>query len=306
MIEEEIGTEPFFKAWREINSRYQGEKISWEEWITAFEGGSGVSLEHIIPQWIDRPGAPILAVELLGVVESQGSRQVELRLTEKSGQGYRLQVPLRFSGSGGVLDTAVVLDKTEEEFIMSVSTGMTTLEIDPDYHLFRRLYPEEIDPIISAVLGEPSRKFISYVEGKEALSKFAEFGSKMTKEKITVVSNSDLAGGDYSYVPVQLNPSELPEYLQKMVTWQDDSVELLGQEYPQKGRTFILTAKDWNGFGRVMVVLSQDYESLPRIGELIPHYGKYSYLIFEGARNVGKGQWSTGESPLRVSLSGGE
>ncbi len=302
MIEEEIGTKPFFKAWREINSRYQGEKISWEEWITAFEDLSGRSLEHIIPQWLNRPGVPILGVELLAVTKSQGNCQVEFRLNEKSGQGYRLQVPLRFSGSEGVLDTAVVLDKTEEEFTMSVSTDMTTLEIDPDYHLFRRLYPEEIEPIISAVLGGSSKKFITNVEGEEALSKFVEFGSNMTEEQITVVSNSDLAGGDYSYVPVLLNPSELPEYLQEMLVWQDDSVELLGQEYPQEGRTFILTAKDWMGFSKVMVILTQDYDSLPRIGELIPHYGKYSYLIFEGARNVGKGQWSAGESPLRVSF----
>jgi hypothetical protein len=38
------------------------------------------------------------------------------------------------------------------------------------------------------------------------------------------------------------------------------------------------------------------------MGRKIPHYGKYSYLVFDGARNVSKGIWSTSESPMRVAL----
>lgn len=302
MIEEEIGTESFFSAWQEINARFRGVPISWEEWVTVLEEVSGKSLEYIIPEWIDRPGAPVLAVELQRVEETRKGHRVKLLLKETSGQGYHLRVPLRYFGKDSSLDTVIVLDKKEREYTLTSPFKVESLEVDPDYHLFRRLYPEEIEPIISAVLGGSSKKFITDVEREEALSKFAEFGSNMTEEQITVVSNSELAGGDYSYVPVLLNPSELPEYLQKMVTWQDDSVELLGQKYPQGGRTLILAAKDWMGFSKVMVILTQDYESLPRIGELIPHYGKYSYLVFEGTRNISKGQWPTGKSPLRLQL----
>jgi hypothetical protein len=36
----------------------------------------------------------------------------------------------------------------------------------------------------------------------------------------------------------------------------------------------------------------------------VPHYGKYSWLIFDAAaKNVGKGQWEVGQSPLRIDLT---
>ena len=38
------------------------------------------------------------------------------------------------------------------------------------------------------------------------------------------------------------------------------------------------------------------------IGRKIPHYGKYSYLVFEGETNVGKGVWKAGDSPLARDL----
>ncbi|MDX1592844.1 MAG: hypothetical protein R3298_01260, partial [Gammaproteobacteria bacterium] len=36
----------------------------------------------------------------------------------------------------------------------------------------------------------------------------------------------------------------------------------------------------------------------------LPHYGKYSYLAFEGPAptNVLKGQWNAADSPLRIDL----
>ena len=44
--------------------------------------------------------------------------------------------------------------------------------------------------------------------------------------------------------------------------------------------------------------------ALPGLGRKLPHYGKYSYLGFEGAEptNVLKGQWTATDSPLRVDL----
>ena len=42
----------------------------------------------------------------------------------------------------------------------------------------------------------------------------------------------------------------------------------------------------------------------PGLGRKLPHYGKYSYLGFEGEEptNVIKGQWPASDSPLRVDL----
>ena len=36
------------------------------------------------------------------------------------------------------------------------------------------------------------------------------------------------------------------------------------------------------------------------IGVKVPHYGKYSYLVFEGSRNRVKGTWDAASSPLTL------
>jgi len=305
MIEEEIGTTAFFKAWKLVYDKYRGQQISWEEWIDAFEESGEVSLSHIIPQWIDRSGAPILDIEILNNVfgPDNQTRSVEFKLMEKSGQGYRLKVPLRFSGENVVLDSLVIVASEESIFTMTVPNEMTTLEVDPEYHLFRKLYPREVEPVISAILGNPQKRFISFASDESVNERYKSFGVNMTEDSVTVDSPEIFQSESRAYSPIMLNPTELPEYLREMISLKDDTVVIDNAKYPRGSHTFVLTGENWNGFEKYMLVLTEDHESLPRLGQLIPHYGKYSFLVFEGSRNVGKGQWPVKQSPLKKRLS---
>lgn len=304
MIEEEIGTEAFFSTWRVVYDKYRGQQISWEEWMDAFEGSSGVALSHIIPQWIDRPGAPVLDIEIIENVSDSNKqiRTITFKLMENSGQGYRLKVPLRFSGENVVLDTSLVLDSEGAVFTLAIPQAITTLEVDPDYHLFRRLYPEEVEPVISAILGNPEKRFISFASDRSANDRYKSFGENLTEDTIIVDFPEILQNDSREYFPIMLNPTELPDYLQKMISFKDNALVINDSEYSRESHTFVLTGENWSGFEKYMVVLNEDYESLPRIGQLVPHYGKYSFLVFEGSRNVGKGQWIVTHSPLKKRL----
>jgi aminopeptidase N len=304
MIEEEIGTTAFFNTWKLVYNRYKGQQISWEEWIDAFEESSGVSLSHIIPQWIDRPGSPILDVEILNNVfgPDNQTRSIEFKLMEKSGQGYRLKVPLRFSGENVALDTSVIVASEESVFTMTVPSEITALEVDPEYHLFRKLYPQEVEPVISAILGNPQKRFISFASDESTNEQYKSFSVNMTEDSITVDSPEIFQSESRAYAPVVLNPTVLPKYLSEMISLKEDTVVIDNTRYPREGHTFVLTGEKWNGFEKYMVVLTEDHESLPRLGQLISHYGKYSFLVFEGSRNVGKGQWPVKQSPLKKRL----
>ena len=305
MIEEEMGTEMFFDAWKLVYKEHRGHKISWEEWIDAFEKSSDTDMSHVIPQWIDRTGAPIIDLEIMKVLVDSDHEDcaVTFRLMEKSGQEYRLRVPLRFSDANAVLDTSVILDSDESVFRLVLPGVFTSLEVDPEYHLFRRLYPEEVEPIVSAVLGNPQKMFVSIETDDNSKQYYATFGENITGDSINVYSMESLENDDREFVPIMLSPSELPEYVSRMIDIRNDSVTINKTTYSRDNHTFILTGEHWNGFEKYMVVLTEDYESLPRIGQLIPHYGKYSFLVFEKSRNVGKGQWKVENSPLRKKLA---
>ncbi len=304
MIEEEIGTDAFFAAWKLVYKRHVGQKISWEEWVAAFEETSERDLSHIIPQWIDRTGAPLLEVTIPdNAVDTSGdSKVLSFSLAERSGQDYRLRVPLRFSGTDLVLDTAVSLTSAQQTYAITLSEAVTTLEVDPDYHLFRRLHPEEVEPIVSAIMGADKHRFVCDKDNAMAAELFTAFASSFTEDSMAVNNYDLLQQPDRSFVPIMLNPSELPAYLVDRVKISDDSVSVQETSYPRSGHTFVLTGEKHDGFDKFMVIITDDYESLPRLGQLVPHYGKYSYLVFMGSRNIGKGQWEVSSSPLKVTL----
>jgi hypothetical protein len=82
----------------------------------------------------------------------------------------------------------------------------------------------------------------------------------------------------------------------------DKTITINGTEYQREGHTFVLSAEEAEISAKLLVVISNDKASLARVGQLIPHYGKYSYLVFKGSRNIGKGQWPALTSPLRKNL----
>ncbi len=304
MIENLIGSEAFFKAWQDVYEACQGHKVSWEDWMAAFEKTSDADLSYIMPEWIQRTGAPVLAVNIIeeATFDDDNRRTVRLTLSETSGDSYRLKVPLRFSGTDYVMDTAVTLDTAGAEFSFTVSGAATTLDVDPDYHLFRKLYPEEVEPVISAILGNPAKRFICEDSRIEPVDNFREFGLNMTGDSIEVTATrpADTTLGTYAVI---LDYGQMPEYLQPLISLTEDSVAVAGISYDRSSHTCILTGQEWMGFEKYMFIITQDYQSLPRIGQLIPHYGKYSYLVFEGTKNVGKGQWEPEHSPLKVKLA---
>jgi aminopeptidase N len=303
MIEQEIGTEPFFKTWKEIYADYRGVPISWEEWIGGFERASGTDLSYIIPQWIDQPGAPVLDIAIVGVTKTAEDpfRSLQLKLMERSGRDYRLRVPLRFSGAGVVWDTSVFLASQDSVYTIPLPEGVSAVEVDPEYDLFRKLYPEEIEPIISATLGNGEKMFVAD-ELTGMVPDFALFGENLSGGTVKVVAESSLDASKRDGAPILLNPPVLPADLQDKVSVNSDSVIVKGVSYPVAGHTFVLAGEGWNGYDEYLVILSWDGSSLPRIGQLVPHYGKYSFLAFDGTRNVGKGQWEVTGSRLKKSL----
>ncbi len=301
MIENEIGTEAFFDAWRLVYKEHRGMKVSWEDWLAAFESTSGQSLAHVIPQWIDRTGAPVLAVK--ASFNDKGQPVIELSQTQE--EIYDLQVPVRFESPDYSDKLTVSLKGRTEQIVLGNPTDEISIAVDPDYTLFRKLYPEEVEPIISSITGQTELRFF-HTKIHDPDETFMILGENLTgsENAISVEDILEVMNNPGGYCPVVLNLDPLPEYLASKVTVDGDSLTIADTKYPRDGHTFVLCGQGWNEFERYMVVLSDDFESLPRIGQLLPHYGKYSYLVFEGPSNVAKGKWTVDSSPLRVTLSG--
>lgn len=301
MVEEIIGEEAFFQAWRNVFAENIGQQVSWEKWIQAYEKASGKDLSYIIPQWVDRVGAAHIQVELLESEFTNNQTRIKFKVSQTGDDLYNLQIPVKFIGVDGQ-DGQVAITGAEAIFEFKVNGQASAFELDPDYNLFRHLYPQEIEATVAAAMGASEKHFWYYKEGdREALKLF---GDALTEGDIYPASVNDAVsvGLEGNYAIFALNPTQLPRELSKQIQMDKTSITINGESFPRAGHSFILSSEEEEIAAKTMIVVSDDLASLPRIGQLVPHYGKYSYLVFKGTRNVAKGQWPALTSPLRVAL----
>lgn len=301
MIEQEIGSDAFWQTWKNVYKDYINTEISWEEWIKEFEKASGKDLSHVIPQWIDQAGAPEIGLSDVSTSDENGEKKVTFKLSENSGQHYDLLIPVRFAGKDTSFDTTVALSTKEQTYQMNIPATATKIEIDPDYHLFRKLYPEEVEPIVAAVLGFDKHVYADDDNESMEADYLAKFASAVGDENSEIQNTASVQTDSTSSV-ILLNPKTIPDYLNERVTVADGKVTIKGQTYDLSDHTAVLTGDKLGQSKKYMVLLSGNLESLERIGQLVPHYGKYSYLVFEGSHNIAKGQWDITNSPLKVIL----
>jgi aminopeptidase N len=297
MIHNRIGSQAFYDAWRYVYDTHRGRKVAWADWIDAFERTSAQPLALVLPQWIDQPGAPRIELGPVQTTDSGSLYRVTFELLQTADDAYDLLVPVRVIGLDTTVDTSVHLASRKREFSFAYPFMLEQLAVDPDFDLFRHLLTQEMEPVFSGVLGAERQLFVTWETGP-VQKVYAAFANNMTGDTANLVPADQLGAPDPNIGLVLLNPAQVPPYLIERLRLTADSVRMMDQSYPRAGHTFILAVDDFRDFERCLVVLSNDLESLPRVGQLLPHYGKYSYLIFEGTTNVGKGQWPVGQSPL--------
>ena len=306
LIHEEIGDNAFFAAWKDIYGRYRGVKIAWEEWVESFERTSGKDLSHIIPQWIDQTGAPVLELAKAEMKKDESGKNVgEITVNEISGGDYQLRVPLRFADGESVVDTVLVVENGSGSISFNIPSPNGTIEVDPDYHIFRKLYDNEVEPIIAAVLGSKNIIYaVAEYSDSNDWDNMKSFAENMAGEPVEIIDyweSRPTANDSTALVLIGRNDWDVP--LVPGITKSEGTGLIINGEEYIVGKQNVVTAHQLPDGGLCLLVRNINTNDLPRLGQLIPHYGKYSYLVFEGTKNIAKGQWEVTESPLKAELT---
>jgi hypothetical protein len=144
MLERKIGAEAMSAGLQRLTVEQMGRHASWREIEEAFERASDADLSAFFEQWVRRGGAPLL--ELVEAQWEPGSDRVEVTLSQEPTR-FVLDVPLRLYYGEDWEDVVVtVAEPVDVVEVPSRTEGLTAIELDPDYHLFRKLEPEEVMP----------------------------------------------------------------------------------------------------------------------------------------------------------------
>ena len=83
--------------------------------------------------------------------------------------------------------------------------------------------------------------------------------------------------------------------------WRISACRRCRPELAGKGTARVWTARTDAGAG-VLVIAADDRAALEALMRPLPHYGRQSYLVFQGREAVERGVWPSGDSPLRRAV----
>jgi aminopeptidase N len=284
MLRDLLGNESFDRALRLFWSQNKFRVASWSDLQNSFETESGKKLKTFFEQWLTYTGAPSVRIAKAVRTHSESGYHVTVTL-EQEASSYSLRVPIAVHDEEDVKIKIFNMDKESQTFSFESRAKPIKVTLDPDFRLFRRLAPDESPPILRQIMVDHSTETILLSEKGDARDVSQELAGKLLHRTPKIASLADtgkvtsiLVIGLQDQVNKWLDLNKLPP---RPLNMRRDGTAY-AWAIRQDGVTFV-------------VVSAKDAPSLQSLVRPLPHYGRQSYIVFDGAKAMERGTW-----PARV------
>ncbi|GIW91240.1 MAG: hypothetical protein KatS3mg109_1672 [Pirellulaceae bacterium] len=313
-----IGDEAFRDALADFYRRYQGRRATVDQLFQCIEERSGRSFQNFLRAWWDSPGAPRLEIRNIQVVSAKptGYRIRGTLAQTQQERLYPLEVPVLVLSDHGTIRQRVPLEGRETALDINVQSRPLALCVDPHFDLMRTLDPRETPATLSGLFGQDSVLAVLPRQATpDAIRGYRQLieAWQSDEHRIETAWDDQLSEwpADRSVWLLGWENRWLERWSRGApnVVWNGDAKSMrLGSEVvPVQDRVLVAVLRHPVRADRVVGWLSVDRPAaFAGVARKLPHYGKYSYLVFEGDEptNTLKGQWPTDDSPLVVDLRG--
>lgn len=290
MLRDEIGAPAFRDGLRRFFAARRFTVAGWDDLQAAFAAASQRPLDRFFRQWLQRSGAPRLALQ--DAARMPGG---EVRFTLVQDEpAYALQVPVVIETAAGPERHSVRLDSRARTYTLQPASRATALRIDPEDRLFRKLSMGEVPPIVRSLVVAPDA-VTAVADSDPAVAAAARAAATGLLEAGFRPSGLDearaakapvLLVGTTASVAAALARARLPP-----------RPSPLGED-----GTARVWASRYAGDVPLLVVEGADASALRQAAGVIRHYGSSSWLVFEGGRVSGRGSWEPATQPLQVEF----
>jgi len=150
MLARKVGQDVFWRVMRRFTSEYVGRTASWADIRRLFEAETGEQVAPFFGQWVRRPGAPLLQIDRAArTLLKDAPSRLNLHLSQGE-PAFELDVPIRIFGAGTEFDTVVRLGGPAGSFDLPVSFAPESVELDPEYHVLRKVPAAYLVPTTAA------------------------------------------------------------------------------------------------------------------------------------------------------------
>jgi hypothetical protein len=313
MMRLRIGDAAFWSALRDIYNERLYKKTSWGHFMDTFAKYGGLSLDEVRTfhdQWIARPGALQLAMNRPRVVSAGGHQQVAGNLIQKEPR-FKVRVPVEVTGATVSTRENVELDHATAKFSIQIAEAPRTVAADPDFDVFRLLYPEEIPATVNAIKGSSALVAVLAEDSPEPWAKIFRGlliglnhrGTRIWSERRFAAE--DTVGGDLLFfgMPKRKKGRTVLSELGDAVMLSSGSFRV-GEDISSRNADtmFAVFKQKQRLVGVFLPLAGTDVETVLRTARKITHYGRFGRLSFKGGVNIGKGIGEVLGSPLVVDL----
>ena len=318
MLRLRVGDDDFIKAIRKFYENNKFQIASFADIEKTFSAVAKKDLSYVFKQWIKHAGAPQLKVGSAKRVPLSKGYQLNLTLKQMQAMhSYQLNIPVvvYFSDGHQPFVTTLKQNQKDQVFSIKVPYNPVAVDVDPWFDVFRRLDNREIPAAISQGFGDD--KPLLVLPGDEspqrlaAYQKLAEQWRKRYSQQMEIVSDKQLneLPTDRSIWLLGWNNKFKGLMLENLknhkLSASDGKFTLGGQTYSKNQHAILATVRHPGNTNKTLLWLSsENTRAIPGLTRKLPHYRKYSYLVFKGDNpdNIIKGQWQVRDSPMRIVL----
>jgi hypothetical protein len=290
MLRRRLGDEAFTRGLQRFYREFKFRKASFTDL------GKVLGAEALVREWVERPGAPVLAAAV-----EDGALVV--RQTQAA-EPFDLLVPVAFTVEGETQVRVVDLPLTGRTARLPLPEGTRRVDVDPYFDVFRLLDRAEIPPTLGEVFGAEK---VTIVLPREpgAWRTLADAWRKEGQVEVVAEQEVEALPKDRAVWVLgaqNVHKQRLAPFLAaRRAGMTDGSVRVGAGVYALEDHSFVFTAPHPSNPELAIGWIGCEVDAaLPGLARKLPHYGKYSYLAFAGDEpsNVAKGQWEATGSPL--------
>jgi aminopeptidase N len=318
MLRGEIGEEPFWRAIRLLISEQGGRYTTWADLERIFSASAGLDLRWFFDQWVERPGAPTITVELVQARPLSGdAHHVQGRVVQR-GTAYRLRVPVLLTFEAGQAQRSEVhIDSAAQEFSLSVGGVPRRFHLDPDFEIFRRWDRTELPPMLNLYVTDRERSVILPRAGPPAdVAPYEELATRLGsqgtegREPPVIVRDSDpetLQGSMLVLGGPEINPAA--EWVRTVcgdrLGLSSGGFRVEGQTYHGPDFALLISCRHPRRPADVVTLFyGTTPEAAAKVARLLFFYGWQSYLVFRNGSVVARGDFSPFSDGQEVRLRG--
>lgn len=316
MLRTNYGDEVFLKAYSKFYKDFKFRKASFSDIRGCFEEITGDNLGTFFKQWVEKTGAPELKLSNVLVKFTRSTYDLSFHLAQtQPEEAFELEIPVYvyLEGESEVKQISLQMTNKVQDFLLIFEKKPVRIEVDPMFQLFRRLDRNEVPTTLTQLFGAKDATIIlpgesSSVENYKRMAEIWKAGQEAQGKNLEIVNDNDLdelptdrAIWVFGYENKFSEAVKIPQnYIRQLAAEQKTQVELSRNE----GSITYAIQNPGNKEFTLGFVGSRQAEAIEGLGRKLPHYGKYSYLGFEGTEpeNNLKGIFPVLSSPLNQSI----